>query len=88
VARFTETFERVVFQANLERVATVIASVIAGFTEVVERAVFQSGVERGVHHVATMGQRSLLTMENRLGQPLFIGGLLIAVLTVLIAGTR
>ncbi len=88
VARFTEAVERVVFQANLERVATVITSVIAGFTEVVERAVFQSGVERGVHHVATMGQRSLLTMENRLGQPLFMGGLLIAVLTVLIAGTR
>jgi len=88
IARSVEAVERVVFQANLERVATLITSVIAGFTEVVERAVFQSGVERGVHHVATMGQRSLLSMENRLGQPLFIGGLLIAVLTVLIAGTR
>jgi len=88
VARFTEAVERVVFQANLERVVTLITSVIAGFTEVVERAVFQSGVERGVHRVTGMGQRSLLTMENRLSQPVFIGGLLIAVLTILIAGTR
>jgi NADH-quinone oxidoreductase subunit L len=88
VARFTEGFERVVFQASLERAASLLTSAIARFTEAVERAVFQSGVERGLHRAGTRAQRSLLTIESRLGQPVVIGGLLIVVLAVLVAGTR
>jgi len=88
IARFTEGFERVVFQASLERAASLLTSSIARFTEAVERAVFQSGVERGLHRAGTRAQRSLLTIESRLGQPVVIGGLLIVVLAVLVAGTR
>jgi hypothetical protein len=82
-----EAVERVVFQANVERVAALITAAIAGFTEAVERAVFQLGVERAVQRVATMGQRSLLTIESRLGQPLVMGALLATVLVILVVGT-
>jgi len=88
IARTVEAVERVVFQANLERVVSGLSSGIARFTEVVERAVFQSGIERGLHHAGTVTQRSLLTIESRLGQPLVMGGLLVVVLAVLVAGTR
>ncbi len=87
MARAVEAVERVVFQANVERVAALITAVIAGFTEAVERAVFQLGVERAVHQVATMGQRSLLTIESRLGHPLVMGALLAAVLVIVVVGT-
>ena len=88
IARFVEAIERIVFQANLERIASLLTSAIARFTEAVEHAVFQSGVERGIHRASTRAQRSLLTIENRLGQPFLIGGLLVVVLVVLVAGTR
>jgi len=88
IARTVEAVERVVFQANLERVVSGLSSGIARFTEAVERAVFQSGIERGLHHAGTVTQRSLLTIESRLGQPLVMGGLLVVVLAVLVAGTR
>ncbi|CAN5807146.1 hypothetical protein BH20ACT4_BH20ACT4_00150 [soil metagenome] len=88
VARVVEAIERVVFQASLERAASLLTSAIAKFTEAVEHAVFQSGVERGLHRASTSVQRSLLTIENRLGQPFVVGGLLVIVLAVLVAGTR
>ena len=88
VARMVESIERIVFQSNLERVIGLLTTGIARMTEAVERVVFQSGVERGVHHAGTTVQRSLLTVENRLGHPLVIGGLLAVVLVVLVVGTR
>jgi NADH-quinone oxidoreductase subunit L len=88
IARSVETVERVVFQANLERVASLLTSAIARFIEGVEQIVFQTGVERGVNRASTMGQRSLFTIESRLGQPQVIGGLLVVVLVVLVVGTR
>ncbi len=88
IARMVEAVERVVFQANLERAASLLSSGIARFTEAVEHVVFQSGVERGVHHIGTTTQRSLLKIENRLGQPFVMGALLVVVLVVLVAGTR
>lgn len=87
IARAVEAVERVVFQANLERVVSGLSSGIARFTEAVEHAVFQSGIERGLHHAGTMTQRSLLTIESRLGQPVVMGGLLVVVLSALLAGT-
>ncbi len=88
MARFTETVERVVFQANLEGAASVLTSAIARFIEGVEQIVFQTGVERGANRASTMAQRSLFTIESRLGQPQVIGGLLVVVLVVLVVGTR
>ena len=88
MARIIEAVERVVFQARLEGVAALLATAIARFTEAVEHAVFQSGVERGLHRAGTSTQRSLLTIESRLGQPIVMGGLVVVVLVVLVAGTR
>ncbi|MDQ3628730.1 MAG: NADH-quinone oxidoreductase subunit L [Actinomycetota bacterium] len=88
IARSVEAVERVVFQANLDRVAALMTGAIARFTELVEHAVFQSGLERGLRRAGIGTQRSLLAVEARLGQPLFMGGLLGVVLIVLVAGTR
>jgi NADH-quinone oxidoreductase subunit L len=46
VAKFTETFERVVFQGSPERGAGFLTSAVARSVEAVERVVFQASLER------------------------------------------
>ncbi len=83
-----ETVERLVFQANVERVVSAASSGIARFIEAVEHLVFQSGVERGLRRAGMRTQRALLAFENGLGRPAVLGTLVAVLLVALVVGTR